>query len=464
MELMGQYSAGAFNPALKRIFGNTSGPLTKKDRQNISRNISGLVAFTAAYQYRTSGEAPKDYKQINSKEGAVTDVTSQYPMRQFLWMAEAVKRLNLEARPSDGIMSRTIKGAMSVLPPVALGSALGDGDGTFSDWFDQKEALETFVGTGGRTGGANVFVSEIATILSGQDDLRGKERATRAAGRLIGDYLTTWAIPITQIVELQRQQGDRPSYYADLSEPIQQYDDDGNEIPMEEYASPTISGEISRKFRQRGISNIFNPNEEYDAPAREFLFSEEVDGVSGGRRREELGLSLGLGITQFTKDEEYGEYLKDKGFTEFEVGSRSGIPAIRREETKLLRKYVPVLVDVAKAFETDERAKYKALPEDSPDRKNYTEEQYVNDVVVPFMTTALSSAKAAVRGKAMSEVGPLVIELENFRKLTPKMRRYGASQFFREEGRQPDLANVSEVAVMIGYAKKFKSAITKRIK
>ena len=106
----------------------------------------------------------------------------------------------------------------------------------------------------------------------------------------------------------------------------------------------------------------------------------------------------------------------------------------------------------------------KALPPDSPDRKNYTEEQYVNDVVVPFMTTALSSAKAAVRGKAMSEVGPLVIELENFRKLTPKMRRYGASQFFREEGRQPDLANVSEVAVMTGYAKKFRSAITKSIK
>ena len=176
---MGQYSAGAFNPALKRIFGNTTGPLTKKDRQNISRNISGLVAFTAAYQYRTSGEAPADYKQINSEEGVVVDVTSQYPMRQFLWIAEAVRRLDLRARPSDGIMSKTVKGAMSALPPIALGSALGDGDGTFSDWFDPKEALETFVGTGGRTGGANVFVNEIATILSGQDDLVGKERLLR---------------------------------------------------------------------------------------------------------------------------------------------------------------------------------------------------------------------------------------------------------------------------------------------
>ena len=109
---------------------------------------------------------------------------------------------------------------------------------------------------------------------------------------MIGDYLTTWAIPITQIVELQRQQGDRPSYYADLSLPVQQYDDDGNEIPMEEYASPTISGEIARSFRQRGVSNLFTPYEEYEAPAREFLFSEEVDGVSGGKKRENLGLSL----------------------------------------------------------------------------------------------------------------------------------------------------------------------------
>jgi hypothetical protein len=64
----------------------------------------------------------------------------------------------------------------------------------------------------------------------------------------------------------------------------------------------------------------------------------------------------------------------------------------------------------------------------------------------------------------MSEVGPLVLELENFRKLSPKMRRYGASQFFREEGRQPDLSNVGEVATMTAYAKKFKSAITKKVK
>ena len=63
IELMGQYSGGAFMPAIQRVTRAKKGPLDAKDRQNISRHISGIVAFTAAYQYRTSENAPAEYKK-----------------------------------------------------------------------------------------------------------------------------------------------------------------------------------------------------------------------------------------------------------------------------------------------------------------------------------------------------------------------------------------------------------------
>ena len=470
MELMGQYSGGAFkvgiekslgkitranlkrdlvtaNATLKKVTKSGSkikkakakaeikrlteslkdiGVLTKKDRQNISRNISGLVAFTAAYQYRTSGDAPADFKQINSKEGTVIDTTSQYPMRQFLWMAEAVKRLSPTAqkffpqayvgKASSSLMGRT-----------------DEGEGTFSDWFDYKEALETFVGTSGRTGGGNVFIEEIASLLSGQDDLVAGTRFSKSFGRAVGDYLTTWAIPITQIVELQRAQGDRPSDYSDQS---------SDKVP-------TVMGEIKRSFMQRGVTDIFNPSSEFELPAREFLFQED-------RNREELGVSLGLGITQFTKDADYGEYLKRKGFTEYEVGSKSRVASIRRAETKLLRDIVPTLVEVAKEMEAEERKKYRRLPTNSPDRKKYTEEQYVNDVVVPYMSGVLQDSRAMVRGAGKDEVEPVTLALQDYANLPKQVRRYGTSQFFRDFGEGPDLNNIEDITYMIEMGKGFR--------
>lgn len=477
MELMGQYSGGAFKVGIEKSIVNkvrkkglidklakankelkvaknptqkakitaqinslegtleNFGELTRKDRQNISRNISGLVAFTAAYQYRTSGndidpesKPPSNYKLINSTEGKVIDTTAQFPMRQFLWMAEAVKRLS--------------PAAQKFFPQAYVGKASSslmgrkdEGLGTFMDWFDAKEAQETFLGTSARSGASNVFIEEIAGMLSGQDDLSAQVRASKAAGRSIGDYLTTWAIPITQIVELQRVQGDRPSDYTDES---------SDEVP-------TILGEIKRSARQRGISNLFNPSSEFEKPAREFLYSPE-------RNREGLGLSLGAGITQFTKDEEYGEYLTNKGFTEYEVGTKSRIGSIRRAETKLLRRIVPTLVEVAKDMEAKERTKYRNLPSDDLNRKNFTEESYVNAKVVPYMTFVLSDARQLVRGAGGSEVEPVTLKLQEYMNLPKQVRRYGTAEYLKEFGTGPDLNDIEDITYMIEQGKQFKKA------
>jgi len=438
MELMAQYSGGAFNPAIKRALGMKKGPLDAKDRQNISRNLSGLVAFTAAYQYRNSGygdnpegKPPANYKLIDSLEGKVIDTTSQYPMRQFLWMAEAVKRLSPSAQKylPQGIVGRAAGSLM--------GKEVSQGTGTFDDWFDGKEAAETFLGTSARTGASNVFIDEIASLLSGSDDLVKDERKAKAIGRLVGDYLTTWAIPLTQVVELQRITGDRPARYVDMST------DD----------SPTIGGEIRRSFRQRGISNLFNPSTEADNERREFLYSSD-------KKREELGTSLTLGITQFTKDADYGEYLTEKGFQEFKVGSRSRLPSIRRAETKILKQYLPILVENAQASEAELKKEYRALPNDDPTKKQYTIEQYVNSTVVAMLDEQIRDAKSLSSEDRKMESEPQALILEKFRGLNSKMRRYAMTEFFKDGGEPADILDPVDMETLLAIAEGFKEGVS----
>ena len=432
MELMAQYSAGAFNPAIKRALGMKKGPLDAKDRQNISRNLSGLVGFSAAYMYRNSDGAPADYKEINSKEGTVIDVTSQYPMRQFLWMAEAVKRLSPSAQKylPQGIAGRATG--------TLMGEEVSQGEGTFDNWFDGKEAAETFLGTSARTGASNVFIDEIASLLSGSDDLVKDERKAKAIGRLVGDYLTTWAIPLTQVVELQRMTGDRPATYADMASD----------------ESPTIGGEISRSFRQRGISNLFSPSDEFNNPARQFLYSEE------GKKREELGTSLTLGITQFTKDADYGEYLTEKGFNEFKVGSRSRLPSIRRAETKILKQYLPILVENAQSIESELKKEYRALSSDDPTKEKYTIEQYVNSTVVAMLDEQIRDAKSLSTEDRKMESEPQALILEKFRGLNDKMRKYAMTEFFKENKEPADILDPVDMETLLAIAQGFKEAVS----
>ena len=54
------------------------------------------MAIYAAYQYRTSGQEPASYEQLNTGDGTVMDVTPQFPLRQTLWIGEAIPQSSNE--------------------------------------------------------------------------------------------------------------------------------------------------------------------------------------------------------------------------------------------------------------------------------------------------------------------------------------------------------------------------------
>lgn len=422
IELLGQYSGGAFNPAIKRILGKKTGPLDAKDRQNISRNISGLAAIYAAYQYRTSGGAPADYKQMEgidniTGEETVIDVTAQFPMRQVLWIAEAMKRLD----PS-------VQKKLPVSGPLNALGLIEEGEGTFDDWFDPKEALEVFMGVNARTGASNVFIDEISDILAGGgEDLVSLQKQKARLGRLVGDYLRTHLIPATQIVEIQRMVGVRPTEYVDYS----------SDNP------DTFSGNVRRSLDQAGITTLFNPSSEEELPSREFVLSED---------RKRIGTKLGLmaGITVLQKNNPDAEYLINKGFSEFELGSREK-GSIRREENAAMREYLPDIVDAARIAEEEARESYK--DESKFYKENYTIEEHVNATVIADIGKMVRETRKAVSEFKLVDAPLHAVEYRKFKRMSPAARKYALSEFMSENDRFPSLVDEDDVIDLLLYAK-----------
>ena len=419
MELIGQYSGGAFKPAMDRILGAKKGPLDAKDRQLISRNISGLMAITAFYQYRISDGAPKDYKRISLGEGGDMDTTAQFPMRQYLWIAEAMKRLDPD-----------VQKFLPVSGPLTAVGAIDEGEGTFNDWFDFKDFQETFLGSAARSGSGSIIVQEIAEIMAGDaGDPTTGQRSAKYVGRLIGDYIRTHLIPITQIVELQRMKGLRPEEYKDYS----------SDDPF------TIKGQIKRSLDQSGVTSLFDPTREFELPSREFVFAEE-------RKRQGLGLGLGLGITVLQKENEDAEYLISKGITEFDVGSRYK-GTVRREENKLIREFLPDAVLLAKEVEAREKSNYNSQPKEY--KEKYTVQQHANIKVLDELHNQFKNIRRMIgEGKFGSDETPdFVREAIKFGRMPKTSRRYAMREFIRINSRTPEMSSFDDIVDLIFFAK-----------
>ena len=404
MELMGNYAGGASIPLTKKLMGQIpkGTKLSAKDRQRISRNLVGIGAVGAAYMARTSDDAPADYKEISVGDGAVMDTTPQFPLRQMLYLGEATKRIK---------------------------------DGTFDDFFNAREFFETFLGTNIRTGVGNSIVDEVVQ-LAGDSDLTRDEAAARRVGRALGNYLSTWAVPFAQIIDSERALGIRGEEYKDVAKD-----------PTLEFGS-TFEKEVKRPFDARGFTT--SPAEEAALPARERLFQEKSSRVGSA-------LKVGLGLTLRTQDSEEGEYIKRLGLTEFELGSTSKVPSIRRFENAQLRDIIPGIVAAAQAYEEQSRDTYKGSPEL---QEEMTEQEFVNSRIKPLITTQIKAAKKQLSdGKTVMADAPAYIEaMTAYRRLPSDIRKNAASEFLLRQGRPADGASVEDLFALAEYGKALRDA------
>tara|TARA_R100000697_G_scaffold123740_1_gene158026 strand:+ start:1852 stop:5700 length:3849 start_codon:yes stop_codon:yes gene_type:complete len=454
MELMAQYGAGAVLPLTRKIANvatggkafkgkSGTGKLTAKERQGISRNVVGgfgaapiglvatgavfdkdasnseswtddllgIAVAGACYQYRTSEDAPSDYKMLRMSDGTMMDTTTQYPLRQCLYIGEAAKQIQ---------------------------------QGTFENWFKTKEFADTFIGVNVRVGVGNSLVQEITNLASGTD-LTADEAVGRSAGRALGNYLATWMVPFAQVIELERALGIRGLEFKDVAK------------------DPTLSGfdaflsALARPFRARGFG--VSPAEEAAMPAREPVFQE------GPERVAPLAKVL-LGLTLTKADSEEGEYLGKFGYTDFEIGSRSRVPTVRRFENQVIRNALPTIVRIAKRREKKLIQDYKNANEET--RRLYTQDQYVAEKLRPIIQGTLDRAKNEYRGKTVvlrdvpKENRKYVKAVMDVRKLSGDDMDAAMIEFVERNNREPDPKSAADLAEIYKIGKKYSGIGRKR--
>ena len=443
MELMGQYAGGAIIPLSRKVANIVSlgkvgkGKLTMKDRQRISRNIVGslagapiatvgmgkllateeeedsiqndisdgllgMAAIGASYQYRASSDAPADYKQLQADDGTILDVTPQYPMRQFMYLGEATKRLI---------------------------------DGTFDEWFKAKEFNETFLGTNIRTGVGQSLINDVVALTEGSDLTEG-ESVGKSVGGALGNYLSTWAVPFAQLIEAQRALGQRGLSYKDVAKD-----------PTFD-ASSSFMDSLQKPFNQRGFTTT--AEEEEAAPKREFLFQEEKKRVSPVSR-----VLFGLNFT--TADSEEGEFIKELGFTDYELGSNSKVPSIKRFENKILRDAIPAIVNILEARQDKLKSKYENSNEET--KSKYTEREYITADIKPILKSSISKVKKLIAEGKTGKANKYVRSMLNYRKLDRGVRKKASIVFTEKFNKLPNPVDSKDLETLVKIGKAFEGAI-----
>lgn len=399
MELMGQYAGGASIPLTRKmasmVMKDQRGPLTSKDRQRITRNLMGMAAVGAAYWYRSSENAPPEYNQVAVGTDAQMDTTPTYPMAHFLYLGEATKRMQ---------------------------------DGTFDDWFDSQEFIELFTGSNFRTGVGNSILEEVATMADATD-LTGEAAVGRVLGRTLGNYLSTWAVPLGQIIDAERAAGVRGAEYKDISSD-----------PTLEFGA-TFKQELLRPMKQRGIG--VSAEEEAAAPKAEYPFYPE------GKERISPESKF-IGATLTNRASEDGEYLMRLGFDWREFGSRSKVPSIKRYETKQLNNLLPTIVDSAQAMEETFKREYS----EGSDllRKEFTEEEYVSNKLRPFIQEQVRTFKSKIREGSISEGDEYTRALQRYTRVPSNFRKLATTDFVERYDRVPDPQNAEDLQILITIA------------
>ena len=422
MELMGQYAGGASIPLTRKISDIVSGgrigagPLTRKDRQRISRNLQGIAAVGAAYQFRTSAGALADYEQVAIGDDAQMDTTATYPLAQFLYVGEATKRL--------------IKG-------------------TFDDWFDGQEFIELFTGSNFRAGVGNSILEEIAQIADATD-MTTREALGRALGRPLGNYLSTWAVPLGQIIDGQRATGLRGTEFKESAK-----DPDLSFFG-------TLERETLQPLRNRGI--LLSREQEAALPNKEYA------GYYDGRERMYPGAKV-LGLSMTTRRSDDAEYLARLGLDWRDLSSRSKVPSIKNFELKMLNDmFIPTMVEISRDLEEYFREEYRNKDDTDPIKNEFTENEFASNKLRPVIKKKLRVFKTKIREGSITQGDEYAVALTKYRRITPDLRKVATTIFVEEfgaarvkEGKEPmpNPLEADDLTALIKIAELYRQAIAK---
>ena len=295
----------------------------------------------------------------------------------------------------------------------------------FVETFPRREWAETFLGSGFRVGVGGEIIDEFSRMFS-SEDLTSKENLGRRLGEGIGNYFSSFFVPLNQILDGQRALGERGTVYKETG----------------------TNPELIPSFKDAAIKGFIKPFKRYDLrphvedslPVKEYIFQEKKERVGPG-------FKVGLGLNMFSQDNEKGRFMNALGFTEFDLSSRSRIPEVKNFENKIIRTVLPYIVEEASNLVADKEAEYESNREELSQTENIftdfsvqSKESYVKKEVRSFIEDLVNSVRGNEETIGILDDQDKIIELvamTKYRKLPMNIRDKANNAFTRENGRRP---------------------------
>ena len=422
MELLAQYGAGSFIPVtrfinkafksddnIKQLIAESQGikaedvtqemlererrAFTRKERDMIGKNLQGAMLIGAGIYYRSREDAPADYTKMNADDGFVLDSTPLFPLRPILLIGELTKQ------------------AMK-------------GRNTFLNWIERNpnELVEVLTGTNFRTGPSGYILNDIVSNVFAGTPIN--ETTVKDAGAALGNYFSTFLVPYGQVIDAARLSGFMSNEYLDNAE----------EPTLNKTA--TFIDNFERPFRQRYSF-------EQDLPSREFVLSETSE-------RQRIAWKLFGGLNFYQADPEYADYLKRKGFNEFQLGAYSKSPTQKRVMNRHMREWLQTYIPHMQNEEEKLRNRWDFMSEEEKGGRTF--DDYFDAVVLRNFEKKLTEKKNKFRKISMAELEDETKVYLGFNKLPKKVRRR-AQVLWETQNGPADLNDIDTVREITAYGK-----------
>jgi len=402
MELLGKYGAGASIPLTRMAMKAVSGvrgkdlrTMSRQERDLIGKNIQGLPLIGAGIWYRLQEDAPAEYQYMNADEGYTLDTSAIFPLRPILLIGEMVKQ------------------AMQ---------------GTLERWTERnpREIVEVLTGTNFRVGPSNFLLNDIVSNVFGDSEIN--ESTARQAGGALGNYFSTFLVPYGQLIDSARALGLANNEYKDsASEPSL----DNTNMFFDNFIRP--------------FSSRYDPSA--DKPNREFVLKDESD-------RKRIGAKVIAGLNFHGVDADYARYLKQRGFSEFSLGSNSRSPQQRRDENVYIRQYLKAEVPVLQEAEERFKQQWELLEKDA--KEGLTFERALESRVLKPFEANLRKIKTRLRKSSGAELDEEVRAYLELNKLSRSAKRKGIAEYQILTGEIPDMTDPLTVRKVAKLGQKMK--------
>ena len=420
MELLAQYGAGSLIPVtrfvnkafksednIRQLIAESNGikaeqvtdemikrerrAFTRKERDMIGKNLQGAMLIGAGIYYRSREDAPADYTKMNTDDGFVLDSTPLFPLRPILLIGELTKQ------------------AMK-------------GENNFLNWIERNpnELVEVLTGTNFRTGPSGYILNDIVSNVFAGNPIN--ETTVKDAGAALGNYFSTFLVPYGQLVDAARVTGFMSNEYLDNAE----------EPTLNKKA--TFIDNFERPFRQRYSF-------EQDLPSREFVLSETSE-------RQRVAWKLFGGLNFYQADPEYADYLKRKGYNEFQLSAYSKSPTQKRVMNRHMREWLKTYVPKLQNKEEQLRNRWEFM--DEKEKGGRTFDDYFDAVVMRKFEEDLIEKKNKFRKISMAELEDETKVYLGFNKLPKKVRRR-AQVLWETQNGPADLNDIDTVREITLY-------------